>query len=173
MLAALAVAVACLSAGLLALTSTGPAGAVTPESAAGAPDGAVHVVGTVDRVFVDAGTSQTHLVLRGAPTLDFLVAGATAGPFAPGDYVDVTGQKQGGSVAVDSLRVAVDPVDRAAPWLAVAAVLLAGLAWAPLAFLAGRLRGPKGEGARPLARLRALVPRRAPSAEEGPPPPAQ
>lgn len=176
-LCTLVVAAAALAVGLVGLLATGPEGALAAPELGDAADGPVHVAGTVERSWVDGGQSATLLVLRGAPGVEVRVAGTAAGPFAPGDYIEVVGTKDAGRVEAASVRSWVDPVDRAAPWLAVAAVLLAALATWPIAWLRGRRssrpQGPGGHGGPgPLGRLLDTLRRRG-GPPDGPAPPAE
>lgn len=170
-LCVLSVACAFLAVGVIGLLATGPEGAVPAPELADAPDGPVHTAGTVDRTWFDGATSSTRVVIRGAPEVEVVVAGAR--PYRPGDFIEVEGTKEGPLVRASSVRALVDPVDRAAPWLGASAVLLAALSAAPLAGLRERL-AHRGGGPAVLERLRAPVRRRREPPDEGaPPPPAQ
>ncbi|HEX9709213.1 MAG TPA: hypothetical protein VGB42_04510 [Candidatus Thermoplasmatota archaeon] len=168
-----AVAAACVAVGAVGLTAKGPEGAVPAAGIAAAGDGPVHATGTVERTWVDGGASVTHVTLRGAGDVDIQVAGAGWPPFGPGSFVEVRGMKDGTVLLASSITAGVDPVDRAAPWLGLAAVLVSALAVAPLS---GAARGAAAHAGGPtlLWRMAAPLRRRRPADEEAPPaPPAR
>jgi hypothetical protein len=170
LLCAVVVGGALLAIGLVALLASGPSGALPADQLPSAGDGPVHVMGTVALTWVDGGSSSTHLTLQGAAGVVVRAPGAPPAPFGPGDFVEVTGTMEGGTLTAHSIRQTVDPVDRAAPWLGLAAVLLSAAFAVPMATgaraVARRIAG--GVGA---ARGRL---RRGPGAPQGgAPPPAQ
>ena len=114
-----------LGAGIAAMASAWPSGAMTAEQAASAPDSTFSTAGTIKRVWAEGAGSVTHLRLAGAPDLDFRVAGNALAALSQGDFVVVHGAKLGNQVEVHSVRQADDPVDLAAPSVAVGAVLAA------------------------------------------------
>jgi hypothetical protein len=120
-------AVVFAGAGVTVLSTYGPTGALAPSDVAAGPDGPVLTAGRITHEWLQGLPPTTHLRLAGAADLDVVVQGNQLDSFALGDFVEVTAEKAGTTLAAQSIRPARDPLALAVPYFAVAAAVAAAL----------------------------------------------